>query len=193
MWDIRPHVVCGIYSQNFTLFPVLFTLSTPSAKPVVTNTTEKVSPAKTPPTATSVASFPTQTPTSSVTITTRMPNPKSSMTNLTTGRPPSPFALPPFQLKAQAETDPKKIQSETEQKTIDKPKGWLFGGTRKAASKGSEAKGNKYSSDSEDAGMRIITITGDNQGAFMEINQPSHHKIGFQGTLFRLENIYMHV
>ncbi|XP_038995797.1 uncharacterized protein LOC120120179 [Hibiscus syriacus] len=157
--------------------------SSPAAKPVVTNTREKVSPAKRAPTATSVASFPTQKPASSVTTTTRMPSPKSSMTKPPTGRPPSPFTLPPFQLKAQAEIDPKKSHAEAEQNTTDKPKGWLFGGTRKAASKGCE-----YSSDSEDAGMRIITITGDNKGAFMEINQSSHHKNGFQGTSFRLEN-----
>ncbi|XP_039046148.1 proteoglycan 4-like [Hibiscus syriacus] len=162
--------------------------SSPAAKPVVTNNTEKVSPAKRAPTATSVASFPTQKPASYVTTTTRMPSPKSSMTKPPTGSPPSPFTIPPFQLKAQAEIDPKKIHAETEQKTTEKPKGWLFGGTRKAASKESEAKGKKYSSDSEDAGMRILTITGDNKGAFMEINQSSHHKNGSQGTPFRLEN-----
>ncbi|MBA0755566.1 hypothetical protein Gogos_020193 [Gossypium gossypioides] len=43
-----------------------------------------------------------------------------------------------------------------------------------------KGRGNKYSSDSEDAGMRIITITGDNKGAFMKMFQ-SPHKNVFQG------------
>ncbi|KAE8660526.1 hypothetical protein F3Y22_tig00116951pilonHSYRG00335 [Hibiscus syriacus] len=171
------------------------TSSLPSspAKPVVTdNTTAKVSSAKRAPTGTSVASSSTQKPASSVTTTTRMPSPKSSVTTIKPAiknemqspKTKPPTGRPPFQLKAQAEIEPKKIHAEAEQK----PKGWLFGGTRKAPSKESEAKGKKNSSESEDAGMRIITITGDNKGAFMEINQSSHHKNGFQGSLYLLES-----
>ncbi|XP_039048415.1 proteoglycan 4-like [Hibiscus syriacus] len=152
------------------------TSSLPSspAKPVVTdNTTAKVSSAKRAPTGTSVASSSTQKPASSVTTTTRMPSPKSSVTTI----------KPAIKNEMQSpKTKPPNAEAE------QKPKGWLFGGTRKAPSKESEAKGKKNSSESEDAGMRIITITGDNKGAFMEINQSSHHKNGFQGSLYLLES-----
>ena len=92
------------------------------------------------------------------------------------------------------------------QKTIDKTKGWLFGDPQKdlgdtrkaniplngqkAPSKDGETKekghGKEFSSDSEDTGMRLITIAGDNNGAFMELIR-SPHKNGFQGSPHRLQ------
>ncbi|KAK8500412.1 hypothetical protein V6N13_028107 [Hibiscus sabdariffa] len=155
--------------------------TTSPARPVVTNSTANVSPAKRAPTATSVTSSPTQKPVSSVTTTTHMPSPISSATTV----------KPAIQNQIQSPKI-KPPTADAEQKIMDKPKGWLFGGTGKAPSKESETKeksgGKKYSSDSEDAGMRIITITGDNKGAFMEINQSTHHKNGFQGSPHRLQS-----
>ncbi|MBA0821846.1 hypothetical protein Goarm_018681 [Gossypium armourianum] len=190
--------------------PVKTVSTTSPAKP----TTTEISPAKNAPTTTPVTSSLTQKSASPVTTTSRMPSPKASTTTavkpaiqnqiqspktkLPTARPTSPLTLPLSQMKAQAERE-KKIPAEADEKTvlvqkmIDKPKGWLFGDTRKPSIplnghkepfKEGETKekgrGNKYSSDSEDAGMRIITITGDNKGAFMKIFQ-SPHKNEFQG------------
>ncbi|KAL4312195.1 hypothetical protein GQ457_01G054840 [Hibiscus cannabinus] len=152
--------------------------TTSPVRPVVTNTTANVSPAKRAPTATSVTSSPTQKSASSVTTTTRMPSPISSATTVKPAiqnQIQSPKIKPPI--------------AEAEQTMMDKSKGWLFGGIGKAPSKESEkGGGKKYSSDSEDAGMRIITITGDNRGAFMEINQSNHHKNGYQGSPHRLQS-----
>ncbi|XWS35929.1 hypothetical protein CRYUN_Cryun20dG0038700 [Craigia yunnanensis] len=204
------------------------TASVPSspAKPVATTASVLTSPVKTAPTTTSVTNSPTQRPASSVTTTTRVPSPKASTTTVKpaiqspvqspkikppTAPPPSPLNLPPPQLKAQAKLEPK-IPVEADQKTvlvqktIDKPKGWLFDApqkdladTRKPSiplngqkepSKNGETKekghGKKFSSDSEDTGMRVITIAGENKGAFMELIQSSH-KNGFQGSPHRLQ------
>ncbi|GMI66749.1 hypothetical protein HRI_000344200 [Hibiscus trionum] len=113
-----------------------------------------------------------------------------------TAPPPSPLTLPPPQMRAQTDLKPK-IPVEAEQKTvlvqkmIDKPKG-LFGAPQndlddtrypsihgqKEPSKHGETKekgnGKKFSSDSEDSGMRVITIAGENKGAFMELTKSPH-------------------
>ncbi|KAL5792180.1 hypothetical protein ACOSP7_000774 [Xanthoceras sorbifolium] len=115
-----------------------------------------------------------------------------------TAPPPSPLTLPPPQLQSKAELEPK-IPTEAEpkgvlvQKTIEKPKSWLHGTEprkdfeethhrpsiahhhgKHEVPKDGEAKKKfhhqkKFSSDSEDVGMRIITIAGENKGASMEV------------------------
>ncbi|XVF22317.1 hypothetical protein REPUB_Repub12eG0162600 [Reevesia pubescens] len=173
--------------------PVTATAAGPTTSPPKTAITASVpsSPAKTAPTTTVKPAIqsPIQSP--------RIKPP--------TAPPPSPLTLSPPQLKTKAELEPK-IPVEAEQKTvlvqktIDKPKGWLFGSPQpqkdlgdthkpnigqKEPSKNGETKekghGKKFSSDSEDAGMRVITIAGENKGAFMELIQ-SPHKNGFQGS-----------
>ncbi|GMI98475.1 hypothetical protein HRI_003516800 [Hibiscus trionum] len=122
-----------------------------------------------------------------------------------TAPPPSPLTLPPPQMR---DLEPK-IPVEAEQKTvlvqkmIDKSKG-LFGAPQKdlddtryrsingpkEPSKHVETKekgnGKKLSSDSEDSGMRVITIAGENKGAFMELIK-SPHRNGFKGSPHRLQ------
>ncbi|KAE8721501.1 hypothetical protein F3Y22_tig00015910pilonHSYRG00081 [Hibiscus syriacus] len=193
--------------------PVAATASVPSspAKPVATTTSSvPTSPAKTAPTTTSLTNF--------TTTTNRVASPqasrvKPSMQSPTqspkikppTAPPPSPLTLPPPQIRALADLEPK-IPVEAEQKTvlvqkmIDKPKG-IFGtpqkdlddtrirGQREPSKHGeSKEKGNgkKFSSDSEDSGMRVITIAGENKGAFMELIK-SPHRNGFQGSPHRLQ------
>jgi hypothetical protein len=122
----------------------------------------------------------------------------------TTAPPPSPLNLPPSQFKL-TETEPEqKIPMEAEQKTvlvqktIERPKPWIGTGygdsqrehgetynkpsiirngqqgveTNKEKEKGS----HKKVSDSEEMGMRVITIAGENKGASMElIHSPNKH------------------
>ncbi|KAM3746678.1 hypothetical protein ACB098_06G219500 [Castanea mollissima] len=119
-----------------------------------------------------------------------------------TAPPPSPLNLPPTRLKAETETE-QRIPLEAEQKTvlvqktIEKPKPWL-GGIADSQWEHSEhykpsyvhsgkheehkeveikEKGSyKKLSDSEEAGTRVITIAGENKGAFMElIRSPKKH------------------
>ncbi|GMI73660.1 hypothetical protein HRI_001035300 [Hibiscus trionum] len=162
--DKKPTVPVNASTSLVPGSPVKTVPTTSPVKPVVTNTTAKLSPAKGAPTTTSVTSSPTRKPASSVTTT----SPKSSATTV----------KPAIQNQIQSPKI-KPPTAESEQKMMDKPKGWLFGALQE------KGRGKKYSSDS-DAGMRIITITGDNKGAFMEINQSAHHKKGFQGSPHRL-------
>ncbi|OMO64239.1 hypothetical protein CCACVL1_21910 [Corchorus capsularis] len=188
--------------------------SSPAKPAVVTTASLPTSPAKT----TSFAIPPTQTPAAAVTTaTTRVRSPTASVTTVKpaaqtpiqspktkppTAPPPSPLLLPPSQLKAQAEVEPK-IPAEAEQKTVlvqtrlDKPKpeprllhaqkdyGHDALKHGKTSSKEGETKekghhGKKIFSDSEDSGMRVITIAGENKGAVMElISSPQRN--GFQG------------
>ncbi|KAK8611952.1 hypothetical protein V6N13_131986 [Hibiscus sabdariffa] len=121
---------------------------------------------------------------------------------------PSPLTLPPPQLKAQDVVEPK-IPVEAEQKTVlvqnttDKPKEWLFGAPRKDVGETSKRSiplnepynngetkekrhGKKFSSDTKgDVGTRVITIAGENKGAFMEIIGSPHNN-DFQGSPHRL-------
>eukprot|EP00258_Populus_trichocarpa_P011423 XP_002320216.3 uncharacterized protein LOC7492797 [Populus trichocarpa] len=115
-----------------------------------------------------------------------------------TAPPPSPLTRPPSRVKSDADLEPK-IPLVAEQKTvlvqkiIDKPKeagdslrafaDSLSSGIARLA-KPETAKdqtkekgsGKKISSDSEDVGMRVITIAGENKGAFMEvIRSPKKH------------------
>ncbi|XP_024162333.1 swi5-dependent recombination DNA repair protein 1 homolog [Rosa chinensis] len=116
--------------------------------------------------------------------------------------PPSPLKLPPSQLRSSTvdQTD-QRIPLETEQKTVlvqktidQKPTSWFSTGVSKQdhdSTRESQRPGNhahhakkeekitkkKLSSDSEEApGMRVITLAGDNKGAYMELIQsPNKH------------------
>lgn len=110
-----------------------------------------------------------------------------------TAPPPSPLTLPPSQL-----TSEPKIPTEAEQKNVlvhknvEKPKHWnkgngelhREGGNHDNAHHGkgkeSETKErgiHKKVSDSEDSGMKVITIAGENRGAYMELIQsPNKHE-----------------
>ena len=148
----------------------------------------------------------TSTTTAPTTATARVPSPTQSPKPKTNAQPPSPLALPPSRLKAQTESE-QRIPMEAEQKTvlvqktIDKPKSWVGGNVdsqweyseaykpsighngRQEVHKDLEAKekekgSRKKHSDSEEAGMRVITIAGDNKGAFMElIKSPNKHEV----------------
>ncbi|KAL9320504.1 hypothetical protein ACSQ67_012343 [Phaseolus vulgaris] len=105
----------------------------------------------------------------------------------TTTPPPSPLTLPPSQFKTEPkipeQPEPKTVLI---QKTIDRIKPWHNGATETPKNNGnahhgkhvtgkeseSKEKGiHKKHSDSEDSGMRVITIAGENRGAFMELIQ----------------------
>lgn len=129
-----------------------------------------------------------------------------------TAPPPSPLTLPPPQFTSKAETQPT-IPAETEQKTVlvqtrsEKPKSW-FNGTgnhfdethkpssyahrgnhevHKEVAKNGKVHRKQFSSDSDEVGMRVITIAGENKGAFMEvIRSPLKHT--FDGTPHTLHN-----
>ncbi|KAG4917078.1 hypothetical protein JHK87_054635 [Glycine soja] len=107
--------------------------------------------------------------------------------NRTTASPPSPLTLPPSQLMAEPnipqQPDPKTVLV---QKTIDRPKPWLTGATESHKNHGkhvtvkeseSKEKGiHRKLSQSEESGMRVITIAGENRGAYMELIQsPKKH------------------
>lgn len=95
----------------------------------------------------------------------------------------------------------RKIPEEAEQKTvlvqktIEKPKPWLGGNgetykpsfirngnqevPRDVETKEKEKGSRKQLSDSEELGMRVITIAGENKGAYMEIIQsPKKNQVG---------------
>ncbi|GAV74509.1 hypothetical protein CFOL_v3_17989 [Cephalotus follicularis] len=116
--------------------------------------------------------------------------------------PPSPLILPPSQIKSDVDHQPE-IPLEAEQKnvlvkkTIEKSKAWIHGSdsqikpdvthnAKKEVGKDGRTKGKgqpkKFSSDSEDGGMRVITIAGENKGAFMEVTLSTHKKHGFEGN-----------
>ncbi|KAL8494842.1 hypothetical protein ACS0TY_019138 [Phlomoides rotata] len=95
---------------------------------------------------------------------------------------PSPFSLPPPQIKTpEREREPRIEQKNVlVQESIDKPMkphnshnhGVASKGKREVAAK--DKGSSKKLSDSEESGMRVITIAGENRGALMEIN--SAHK-----------------
>ncbi|KAJ6320161.1 hypothetical protein OIU76_005644 [Salix suchowensis] len=120
------------------------------------------------------------------------PNPKP------TAAPPSPLTLPPSRVKSDADLEPKiplvaEKKTVLVQKIIDKPKEAgeslrafadnLSSGIARYAKQETakdqtkeKGSGKKISSDSEDVGMRVITIAGENKGAFMEvIRSPKKH------------------
>ncbi|KAK8488395.1 hypothetical protein V6N11_072828 [Hibiscus sabdariffa] len=132
------------------------------------------SPVKTLPTVTATAAVPTTSParpvvtnsTANVSPAKRAPT-ATSVTSSPTQKPVSSVTTTTHM--------PSPISSATT------PKGWLFGGTGKAPSKESETKeksgGKKYSSDSEDAGMRIITITGKSASSQSSSNKAGDGKM----------------
>uniref|UniRef100_A0A6N2MWU6 Uncharacterized protein n=1 Tax=Salix viminalis TaxID=40686 RepID=A0A6N2MWU6_SALVM len=122
----------------------------------------------------------------------RSPNPKP------TAAPPSPLTLPPSRVKSDADLEPKiplvaEKKTVLVQKIIDKPKEAgdslrafadnLSSGIARYAKQETakdqtkeKGSGKKISSDPEDVGMRVITIAGENKGAFMEvIRSPKKH------------------
>ncbi|KAJ0111315.1 hypothetical protein Patl1_00659 [Pistacia atlantica] len=163
---------------------------------------------------TTTTRLPTPTP-SPRTIKPAVQTPPLSPKQKPTAPPPSPLILPPPQLKSKPELEPK-IPVEAEQKgvlvqkTIETPKPRVSGpqkdlheshrphiahlhhGKREehkdfeAKKKGGHHK--KFSSDSEEGGMKVITIAGENKGAFMEvIKSPVKH--GFDGSPHSLGRI----
>ncbi|KAF5451788.1 hypothetical protein F2P56_026860 [Juglans regia] len=160
------------------------TLSSTTVVPSTTTTTARVPTPIPPP----------KTINPVVQTTPKSPKPKP------TAPPPSPLILPPSQLKSEVESEqniPMAVEQKTVliQKTIDKPKPWHGGNGdsqkengefykpnnvpigKEEASKEVQAKEIKEKSkgkknwDSEEMGMRVITIAGENKGAFMELIQ----------------------
>ncbi|XP_059458090.1 vegetative cell wall protein gp1 [Corylus avellana] len=121
--------------------------------------------------------------------------PPQSSKSRPTAPPPSPLILPPSQMKS-TETEPEQ-KTVLVQKTIEKPKPWLGGhnggdqtnynkpsiirnGVEQDVESKEKEKGNhhrkKVSDNSEEMRMRVITIAGENKGAFMElIHSPQKH------------------
>ncbi|KAK7338102.1 hypothetical protein VNO77_18701 [Canavalia gladiata] len=128
-------------------------------------------------------------------------SPMHSPNNKPTAPPPSPLTLPPSQLKAQpnipTEAEPKTVLV---QKTVDRPKPWHNGTTAESSHRETRSHGNSHHHhhgkhvttkesearekgthrkvlDSEESGMRVITIAGENRGAYMELIQsPKKHE-----------------
>ncbi|XP_054782105.1 uncharacterized protein LOC129289372 [Prosopis cineraria] len=110
--------------------------------------------------------------------------------------PPSPLTLPPAQLKANSEAEPN-IPEEAEpknvilQKTIEKPKQWQNGNSATQKNHNEKQNGNHRKSwGSEDSRMKIITIAGENRGAYIELIQsPKKHEFGDKPNhLYKSEN-----
>ncbi|KAB1219707.1 hypothetical protein CJ030_MR3G019160 [Morella rubra] len=123
----------------------------------------------------------------------KSPNSKS------TAQPPSPLKLPPSHVKSDPEPERKVV---VVQKTIEKPKSWLGGNgdsqkefgesykpslvhngkqevSKQLETKEMEKHNLKKITDSEVVGVRVITIAGENKGAFMELIQsPKKHVVG---------------
>ncbi|KAF2313302.1 hypothetical protein GH714_010264 [Hevea brasiliensis] len=156
---------------------------------------------------TAIARVPSPEP-SPRTIKPAVQSPLQSPKTKPTAPPPSPLNLPPAKIRADAETEAK-IPLEAEQKTvlvqktIDKPKPRGNGSDsernladalktsiaqlgKQGPSKDGKTKENgqrkKISSDSEDGGMRVITIAGENKGAFMEVIRSPNKKHAFEGN-----------
>ncbi|KAG2720606.1 hypothetical protein I3760_02G043400 [Carya illinoinensis] len=147
-----------------------------------------------PSTTTTTARVPTPIPPSQtinpvVQTTPKSPKPRP------TAPPPSPLILPPSQLKSGVESEqnipmpPVEQKNVLFQKTIEKPKPWLGGNGDSRRENGEEAskqvqtkeikekRNGKKNWDSEEMGMRVITIAGENKGAFMElIRSPKKHE-----------------
>ncbi|OIW17234.1 hypothetical protein TanjilG_02523 [Lupinus angustifolius] len=100
-----------------------------------------------------------------------------------TAPPPSPLILPPSQFNSETKI-PKEAEQKTVlvQKTVEKPKQWLNGnGTELHRESWNHGKGKDIETneigyhkkvsalDSEGSGMKVITIAGENRGAYMEL------------------------
>ncbi|XP_028767602.1 serine/arginine repetitive matrix protein 1 [Neltuma alba] len=99
---------------------------------------------------------------------------------------PSPLTLPPAQLKANSEVKPK-IPEEAESKnvilqnSIEKPKQWGNGNSAETRKNHNEKQNGNHrkSWGSEDSPMKVITIAGENRGAYMELIQSKKkHEFG---------------
>ncbi|XP_059651193.1 vegetative cell wall protein gp1-like [Cornus florida] len=169
------------------------TYAAPSARALV----EPSYPAPVAPPPSPVRAAPT-----SVLMTARAAYPTISPPKVKPSTPLSPLILPPAQIKSDVQPEPPKIPAEAEQKTvllqetIEKPvvmpktssngEFQRYGGreVKKPDSQTSKDKGGKYkkwsSSESEEGGMRIITLAGENKGAIMELSpsQKKSHVIG---------------
>ncbi|XP_002533331.2 leucine-rich repeat extensin-like protein 5 [Ricinus communis] len=127
-----------------------------------------------------------------------------------TAPPPSPLILPPAKIKSDAETEAKiplvaEQKTVVVQKTIDKPKPWLTNGgnserdlvnavkssiglngkqetTKDHGETKEKVLHKKIFSGSEDGGMRVITVAGENKGAFMEVIRSPNKKHVFEGS-----------
>ncbi|GFY93524.1 hypothetical protein Acr_08g0019200 [Actinidia rufa] len=163
--------------------PIIKKTSTTTPKPSPTSTTLLISSPV-------ARSSPKPTP----------PKPRASVPTYPPSRPPpSPLTLPPAQWKSDVTKphDPK-FPPEAEQKTvlvqetIEKPKNNTHspgnfslngkGETMKEAKTKESGHHHKKLSDSEDFGMRVITIAGENKGAIMELSPNSHRKHEFGGN-----------
>lgn len=123
-----------------------------------------------------------------------MHSPKTNNINKPTAPPPSPLTLPPSQLKPEPnipeQPEPKTVLV---QKTIDRPKpshnnhtseshknqnnGHQYHHGKQQQSGSKEKGGHRKHSESEESGMRVITIAGENRGAYMELIQsPKKHE-----------------
>ncbi|KAG6749653.1 hypothetical protein NC652_033063 [Populus alba x Populus x berolinensis] len=170
--------------------------SSPAPKPATVTSSVPNSPA-TKAVTTSAARVPGPTPSLRI-VQPTVQTPPQSPKPKPTAPPPSPLILPPSRVKSDADLQPKiplvaGQKTVLVQKIIDKPKeagdslrafaNSLSSGIARLA-KQETAKdqtkekdsGKKISSDSEDGGMRVITIAGENKGAFMEvIRSPKKH------------------
>ncbi|KAJ9188189.1 hypothetical protein P3X46_003576 [Hevea brasiliensis] len=181
--------------------------TSPASKPVPTPPAPKTAPiTSSVPTAmtTTTARVPIPEP-SPRTIKPSVQSPPQSPTPKPTAPPPSPLILPPAKIRADAGSEDK-IPLEAEQKTvlvqktIDKPKPWLNGGDsgrnlvdavktsisqhgKQEPSKDGETKEKgQRKKISEHGGMRVITIAGENKGAFMEAIRSPNKKHVFEGN-----------
>ncbi|KAK4268910.1 hypothetical protein QN277_022137 [Acacia crassicarpa] len=154
--------------------------TTPSTKQVV-----QAKPTTPPPSASPTQKATTPQSASSTTkqvVQTVMQSPKAKPTT----PPPSPLTLPPAQLTANSEANPK-IPEEAEsksvilQKRIEKPKQWGNHNSGETLKNPNEKQyGNHRKSwVSEDSPMKVITIAGENRGAYMELIQsPKKNEFG---------------
>ncbi|TKY61225.1 laccase-1 protein [Spatholobus suberectus] len=180
--------------------PNKFSSSSLPTSPVHKGTVTTSSPARSPPEKSARVPVPVPSPTHSpktIKQTGRSPM-QSPNNNKPTAPLPSPLTLPPPQLKTEPKI-PEQAEPKTVlvQKTIDRPKPRHNGANESHKNHGnakhvpgkeseSKEKGvHRKLSDSEDSGMRVITIAGENRGAYMELTQspkkqePKHlHKKG---------------
>ncbi|KAF9669109.1 hypothetical protein SADUNF_Sadunf14G0073700 [Salix dunnii] len=189
--------------------PVTTTFSAPSSpSPKTTTVTSLVpnSPA-TKAVTTGAARVPSPIP-SLRTVKPTVQTPPHSSNPKPTAPPPSPLTLPPSRVKSDADLEPKiplvaKEKTVLVQKIIDKPKeagdslrafaDSLSSGIARYAKQETakdqtkvKGSGKNISSDPEDVGMKVITIAGENKGAFMEvIRSPKKHF--FEGNSLTLQ------
>uniref|UniRef100_A0A6N2L0R2 Uncharacterized protein n=1 Tax=Salix viminalis TaxID=40686 RepID=A0A6N2L0R2_SALVM len=190
-------------SPSPKLAPSASVLTSPSTKPVTT-TTSSVPSSPSPKTTTVTSLVPNSpaakavTPAQLVIVKPAVQTPPRSPNPKPTAAPPSPLTLPPSRVKSDADLEPKiplvaEKKTVLVQKIIDKPKEAgdslrafadnLSSGIARYAKQETakdqtkeKGSGKKISSDPEDVGMRVITIAGENKGAFMEvIRSPKKH------------------